>query len=85
MEDYLTSGQRILVKVEELEAFLLCPTDVTGVVNVLAENACNQEGYRRVVFIDARSVCKKLQLIIDYMNVKQGGGGCWQQWSENKQ
>ena len=30
MEDHLTRGQRILVKVEELEAYLLRPTDVTG-------------------------------------------------------
>ena len=42
--------QRILVEVE-LEAYLLCPTEVTGIVNVLAKNACNQEGHRRFAFV----------------------------------
>ena len=31
--------REILVEVDELEAFLLGPTDVTGIVNVLAKNA----------------------------------------------
>ena len=51
MEDYLTRGQRILVEVEELEAYLLSPTDVTGIVNVLAKHACNQKGHRRCAFV----------------------------------
>ena len=51
MEDHLTRGQRILLEVEELEAYLLCPTDVTGIVNVLAKHACNQKGHRRCAFV----------------------------------
>ena len=51
-----------LVEVVELEAHLLGPTDVTGIVNVLAKNACNGSGYR-FVFIKRKGsmrVCEKI-------------------------
>ena len=77
-------SQRILVKVE-LEAYLFCPTNVTGIVNVLGKFACNQEGHRRFLFVkrmegnlvaDVRqrheTDYKKLQEIIEHRNMKQG-------------
>ena len=51
-----------LVEVVELEAHLLVPTDVTGIVNVLAKNACNGSGYR-FAFIKRKGsmrVCEKI-------------------------
>ena len=51
-----------LVEVVELEAHLLGLTDVTGIVNVLAKNACNGSGYR-FVFIKRKGsmrVCEKI-------------------------
>ena len=78
--------------VEELEAHMLCPTDVTGIVYVLAKNARDQEGHRRFVIVkkmegtvvaDVRqnaimrarmeSEYQKLQVIIEHINMKQGG------------
>ena len=38
-------------EVEELETCLLGPTDVAGIIAVLAKNACDGSGYRRFVFI----------------------------------
>ena len=41
MEDYLTNvSEETLVAVGALEAYLLCPTDVVGPVDVLAKKAC---------------------------------------------
>ena len=40
-----------LVELGESEAYLLCLTDVTGIVEVQAKNACHQEGHRRFVFV----------------------------------
>ena len=51
MEDYLQKKVEILVEVEELEAYLLGPTDVTGIANVFAKNSCNGGGYRRLVLV----------------------------------
>ena len=71
------------MEVVELEAHLLGPTDVTGIVNVLAKNACNGSGYR-FVFIKRKGsmrVCEKiwketdykeLQELIERMHAKQG-------------
>ena len=54
-EDYLTKkSEEILVEVGELEAHLLCPTDVTGIVDVLAKNACDQVRRRRFVFVKTK-------------------------------
>ena len=44
------SGE-ILVEVGEFKkGTLLYPNDVTGIVHVLAKNACHQEGHRRLFF-----------------------------------
>ena len=42
-EDYLGRSGEILVEVGELEVYVLCPTGVTGIVDVLAKNACDRE------------------------------------------
>ena len=39
------------MRAEGLEASLLCPTVGTGLVNVLAKNACNHGGYAMLVFV----------------------------------
>ena len=45
MEDYLARRrENIMVEVKELGAYLLCPTDVEGVIDVLASKACDREG-----------------------------------------
>ena len=51
MEDYLTRGQRILVEVEELEAYLLCQTDVTVLSMSWPSMRANQKGHRRCAFV----------------------------------
>ena len=51
MEDYLGRSEEIPVEVEELEAYLIDPTDVAGIITVLAKNACDGGGNRRFVFI----------------------------------
>ena len=56
MEDYLGRSQETLVEVEELETYLLRPTDVAGSVNVLAKNACNHNGHRRFVFLRRKDI-----------------------------
>ena len=38
--------------VGNLEVYLLCPHDATGIVDVLAKNTCDQEGHRRFVFVN---------------------------------
>ena len=47
-------SEEILVEVGELEAYLLCPTDVMGIVDFLAKNACGEEGHRRLVFVKSK-------------------------------
>ena len=55
MENYLTrKSEVILVEVWELKVYLLCPTDVTGVVDVLAKNACDREEHRGFVFVKSK-------------------------------
>ena len=44
----------ILVEVGQLEAYLLCRTDLTGIVEVLAKNACDREWHRRFVFVKTK-------------------------------
>ena len=46
MEDYLA---RKRVKVGELEAHLLCPTEVEGVLDLLAWKVCDHRGHRKFV------------------------------------
>ena len=43
-----------MVEVEELESHLLAPSDMAGIITVLAKNACDGGGYRRFVFIKRR-------------------------------
>ena len=40
----VTGGSR---RIGGVETYLLCPTDVTGIVDVLAQYSCDQEGHRR--------------------------------------
>ena len=50
MEDYLARKREdIWVKVGELEAHLLCPTEVEGVLDLLAWKACDHRGHRKFV------------------------------------
>ena len=50
MEDYLARKREdIWVKVGELEAHLLCPTEVEGVLDLLAGKACGHRGHRKFV------------------------------------
>ena len=52
MEDNLTKkSQEILIEMGALEAYLLCPTDVTGIVGVLVKNARDREGHRRLLLV----------------------------------
>ena len=52
IENYFAKvTEEILVEVGELEAYMLCPTDVTGIVDVLAKTAGGQERHRRFVFV----------------------------------
>ena len=51
MEDYLGRSEEILVEVEELETYLLGPSDVAGVVTGLAKKACDGGGNWRFVLI----------------------------------
>ena len=44
-------SEDIMVVVGELESYLLTPSDVAGIITVLAENACDGGGYRKFVFI----------------------------------
>ena len=56
MDDNLAKvSEEILVEDRGKEAYLLCPTDVAGVVDVSAENACDQEGRRRLVFVKSKT------------------------------
>ena len=43
MEDYFTKKVMTCWWKSELVVYLLCPTDVVGVVHVLAKNACDRE------------------------------------------
>ena len=55
MEEYFVEkGEEILVEVGTLEAYVLCPTDVAGVMDELAKKACDQEGRRKFVFIKTK-------------------------------
>ena len=49
MEDYLGGSADTMVGVEELETYLLGPSDVAGIIAVLAKNGCDGGGYRRFV------------------------------------
>ena len=50
MEDFLARRrEKVLVEVEVLETHLSCPTDVEGVIGVLAWKACDHEGRRRAM------------------------------------
>ena len=40
--------------VGQLESYLVAPSDVAGIITVLAETACDGGGYRRFVFIKRR-------------------------------
>ena len=84
MEDYLTKrSAEILMEVGELEAYLLCPTDVTGIVDVGAQKVCFRQNQRRTFGGNVRQYAimrgrmdtdyQGLQEIIEYMNVKQKG------------
>ena len=52
MEKYFTKKSEILVKVGESEAYLLCPTDVTGMVVALTKNECYPEEHRRFAIVN---------------------------------
>ena len=41
--------ENVLVEVEDLETYLLSPTNVEGIIDVLAWKACDHEGRRRFV------------------------------------
>ena len=81
MEDYLTKrSAEILMEVGELEAYLLCPTGVTGIVDVGAQKVCFRQNQRRTLGRQSAIMRGRmdtdyqgLQEIIDFMNVKQKG------------
>ena len=64
-EEWKTTLQRkvgkILVEMGALEAYLLCPTDVTGIVGMLAKNACDRgtEGFVFVKTTGANLVARR--------------------------
>ena len=41
--------ENVLVEVEDLDTYLLCPTNVEGIIDALAWKACDHEGRRRFV------------------------------------
>ena len=49
MDNYLGKSENALVRVEELG-----PSDVAGLINALAENACDGHGSRKFELIDKR-------------------------------
>ena len=53
MKDYLGRRESILVAVGKLESYLVAPSDVVGIITVMAETACDGGGYRRFLFINS--------------------------------
>ena len=87
MEDYLGRSEDIKAEVGELEPYLLAPSDVAGIITVLA---CDGGGYMRFVFTrrsegnvvavagryaamqeNHESGNRELQEAIEFMNAKQ--------------
>ena len=55
MDDYLAKvNEEILVGMGELKTYLLCPTDVADIVDVLAKNAYDQKGRRMIVLVETK-------------------------------
>ena len=51
VEDYLGRSEEILVEGEEFETYLLAPSDVAGIITVLAKNVCDGGADRKFAFI----------------------------------
>ena len=66
MEHYLArKSEDVLVKEGDLEAYLSCPTDVEGIINLLAWKACDHRGRKRFVSNKIRESCGKCKAACD--------------------
>ena len=49
MEDHIGRSEDIMAEVEALQTYLLGPSQVAGIIAVLAKNLCDRGGCRRFV------------------------------------